>query len=670
MRLRYLMLFALLLTMACRTSQMGTACDCLKTLKEPPANPGDASFISAREERVSCFLQARGAALTQRGKGSLCDAGATVLQPKIKDDVTELVALRHELTALKNGAATDKQKTFIENELTKINVALKAESQYIGGEGEAPKEESPSDGPKPLCNCKLPLTNIEAGLTRDPDDFHRDELPAFVSGRENLSTCLTDLRTAALAHYAEDNSECHPEPCDKRIDAVETLVVAETKRLIAERDALAKEFGAARHKSEETVVLNEIEAVKRSLHVLEPYVVIAGEDVTIRQGEFQARRKDHEAKQNAESQEKSCSDRYAFLDVSTEKDPQGLFDCVDKMRQLCRQAPVNKASCSDVISLTVNECELNLSRLEQRLREYASTQIDELTKLKAAHDSLKGDDQKKNDDQQTVLGKRLADIRKRELIPDEADLPEFSEYKQWWSKFSFGYEYVSLNSSFTKGFPRLGATIGLNLPRQAVPDVSHRNWYVRSYGFFTTFTADLTNTAEQTNTSFTTPASLGDGAKNALAVEEQIFWPLWRSDIDPLDRRLRTWFGPIFSLGGRKTDQDNFLSPRFYGGLRFARSPEMYSDLMFGRSGGLRSRRLEVRGQFPIFRFENRSRLTLGAIGNFGINKRKHQAICVADPDQPAQPVTRTCSELDSIRFYLTYDITTETLKKIFGGEK
>lgn len=214
----------------------------------------------------------------------------------------------------------------------------------------------------------------------------------------------------------------------------------------------------------------------------------------------------------------------------------------------------------------------------------------------------------------------------------------------------------------------MGVAVGLNLPRQAVPDVSLQNWHLKSYGIFTTFALGLTNTAEETKTSFTTTPG-GEGAKNALAVEEQIFLPWWRSDLDPQDRRLRTWFGPIFTAGGRKTDDDNFLSPRYYAGFRLARSPEMYSDWMFGRSGDLRSHRLEVRGQFPIFRFDNGSRLVAGAIGNFGINQRKHQALCAADPDNHIEP-TRTCDELDSIRFYLTYDITAETLKKIFGGEK
>jgi hypothetical protein len=440
---------------------------------------------------------------------------------------------------------------------------------------------------------------------------------------------------------------------------LEAIAVTETKKLIAQRDSVTKELGA-RDKNDEGALVDQLHEIKEALSGLEPFVTVAGSDVTVREGDFQARRKAHEAKQAAVAQEARCSSRFAYLDVGTEPDPKGLMACVESMRSLCREPK----------GLSVNQCELSLSRLEQNLREYAATQSDQLLKLKKAHDSLIGDDKKKNDDEQKALNERLADIRKLVVIPDEGDLTEYSDFKQWWSKFSFGYEYVSLNNAFSKGFPELGVTIGLNLPRQAVPDVSLHNWHFISYGVFTTFAAELTNTAEQTKTSLTTPSALDEGAKNALSVEEQVFWPWWRSDLDAQDRRLRTWLGPIFSAGGRKTDQDNFLSPRFYGGLRLARSPEFYSDFMFGRSSGLRSHRLEVRGQYPIFRFENRSRLILGAIGNFGVNKRKREAICIPDPDEPPLPVTRTCAEPDVIRFFLRYDITSDTLKKIFGGEK
>ena len=46
---------------------------------------------------------------------------------------------------------------------------------------------------------------------------------------------------------------------------------------------------------------------------------------------------------------------------------------------------------------------------------------------------------------------------------------------------------------------------------------------------------------------------------------------------------------------------------------------------MFGHTSGLKSQRLEVRGQFPVKTFGSGDRIYLGGIGNFALDKRRRR---------------------------------------------
>jgi hypothetical protein len=632
--------------------QPSDACSCAENL-DLPAMPGPAGFVEARTKLAACFLRARAQSLA--GNGGACDAK---LSSAISRDLATLNATRDELERLlHSSSAGTSSHALLRANLRELDQAIAVESTYAQPVQQAARRDCPG----------TPLFKLEVQLARLPGEDHSEQ---FVERRRELAHCVKTLRDASLNALSMQ----HDDDADALLAAAataENALVADTKRLMLQREQLLKELGE-RTVPDETTVLDKLHAVKTALKAVEPYVVVAGSDVTILETEFAVARKKHDDNEADAKQQKKCMDRFAYLDVSVGDDPKELIDCVERVRKVCRAETTPQ-----------RECELGLSRLEEKLRDYAGDQYVALNKLKAAHDSAT--DQKKNDDERAAISKRLDSIRDMEIIPDEGDIPEYSDYKRWWSKFALGYEYVSLNNAFSKGFARTGAMIGVNLPGQRVPDAPSRNGHLFNYGIFTAFSIGLTNTAEQTKTNIslvegtpskpsTSSTSSTNGtddtkpsAKNVLAVEEQIFWPWWRSDLSPMDRRMRTWVGPIFTAGGRKTDDENepFLATRFYEGIRIARSPEMYSDFLVGKSAGLRSRRAEVRGQMPLpHRFENGSRIVIGGIGNFGIDQRKHAGACVDSTKG------RTCPELDTIRFYLSYDIGWSDLLKGFTGAK
>lgn len=316
---------------------------------------------------------------------------------------------------------------------------------------------------------------------------------------------------------------------------------------------------------------------------------------------------------------------------------------------------------------------LQLARFEEAARSAAARSFRQLSDLEKKTNLSDAEKEKKK-----ALEAELATLRKHGVVPGEDPQTEFADYEQWFNKFSTGYEYASISEAFGKGFPRMGATIGFHYPRNALPEHSPRNWHF--YGVYSTFTVSLTNTAETSASKFPPdpgtppppdpadedPPAEGEGEtpdrtiKRALEFESQFFAPLWRNDLQILNRRLRTRIGPIAVFGARKSDEDLFSHHRAYVGLRTARSPDTFADLMIGRSGGLRSRRIELRGQYSLPQIINGGRIIVGATGNFGVNKRRR-----GDCDEAA-PGCRL-NEPDSIRFFASYEISGGEILKWFG---
>ena len=629
-----------LLMWGCQSAKPGP-CDCANVAL--PNEPGDPAFVTKRQALVSCFLNARSAAMA----GTLEKRCDNDMETTLSRDVTELKTLRGQLETLK-ATATGSAKSLIERNVAQVDAALKNEQQYVGA--------APPPEPVAETSCACPDTQSIAQRETALATISPDDPTQFIAARKSVTTCITTLREIALS-----GSDL---PCKNDIKKLEGMLTAEVKSLIEKRDAIPAEL--AKMDADDDKLGKRLTTVKKAIVALQPLVDVAGAIVTVKPNEFSKRRDKQELLAAEVAFENQCVSDLAFLTISTHEEAGKLIQCVDVQRVRCLNIKEN-----------ANKCEGDLSKLEIKLREYAGDQFARLNELKAATEPNADQIAEKKKIEET-----LEKIRKHDIIPDEGDLPEYNDYRQWWSKFGLGYEYTNLNRAFTQGNPRIGTVIGLGLPRQAVPSLSQRNWHPKSYGVFLSFAIGLTNTAEQTKTTFapgivSAASKIASDAdpdpntspepKNTLAFEHQIFWPLWRSDLHPQDRRLRTWFGPVFLLGGRKADDktDTFLKPRIYGGVRFARSPEMFSDFVVGKSGGW-SRRVELRGQMPLaHRFGNGARIVIGGVGNFGINKRKNGRDCVTIPADVEKCRTHPM-EPDAVTFYLSYDIVWGDVLKYF----
>jgi hypothetical protein len=203
-------------------------------------------------------------------------------------------------------------------------------------------------------------------------------------------------------------------------------------------------------------------------------------------------------------------------------------------------------------------------------------------------------------------------------------LQSFDDYDDLFFKFDLGYEFTTVNTTFSRGNPRVDFLLYHRYRHYTKADKE----YGGMFDFHTSLAARLTGSEEVntdttnfTGTSGTAP-KLGD--KKSLDYDINIFTPVCKTPTIRLDGRDRLYsmIGPLFVYGGKKVDDKNQVDQRLYGGLRFGISPEMYTDVIYGKTGSRPSRRLEVRGQMPIYRKDNGSQVLLGAIANIGVTDR------------------------------------------------
>jgi|GEM_PF-6830766 len=391
--------------------------------------------------------------------------------------------------------------------------------------------------------------------------------------------------------------------------------------------------------------------------------------------------------------EQACiDDLFAHLDITNTR---FITRCLTALSRKVRdlRAADTRMMCKADRKLHREELaryEAEWARFEEAGRRMAVLRGQDLADATRKHDAATTDaDKARYDQQQKVATADLDSLRKFVIIPNEDPQTEYADYEQWFMKMSGGFEYVGASNAFAKGFPQISATIGFLYPRSLIPATSS-SWRYWGYGDYTTFTIALTNSGEAKPTSLppifasgsSTPASAmrpraldeGDPAtttnsdtvvdnqlKRALEFELQSFHPIWRNDFQVENPRLRTTVGPMIIIGGRKLDDESFVHQRIYAGVRTARSPDTFADLLYGRTGGLRSHRLEARGQYAFpHAFKNNARLSVGAVGNFGFNKRKFESC------EEASPHCRL-EEKDVIKFYLSYDVDTTGLLSLLG---
>lgn len=217
-----------------------------------------------------------------------------------------------------------------------------------------------------------------------------------------------------------------------------------------------------------------------------------------------------------------------------------------------------------------------------------------------------------------------------DAIPDTDKLKplilSFNDYDPYFFKFNLGYEYLTIDDAFQEGFPRIGFMVYHRSKGNVGYHQSEdeKKCFIKNMKFHFFGGARITSSAEQDTTKEKESSSAnGSGdqkGRNTLECDINLFVPIWEFPLGKYDSHL----GPIFSVGGMKTDGIDHIDGRYYAGLRKSINPELYMDIMYGRTESLKSQRLEVRAQLPVYRFTNGSRVFLGTATNIGLDSKKH----------------------------------------------
>ena len=321
----------------------------------------------------------------------------------------------------------------------------------------------------------------------------------------------------------------------------------------------------------------------------------------------------------------------------------------------------------------MKQCDQDTAKAESRLRKKGNrlariyTSLEQSKENKDAYDKNKAGIDKQIADNQALLNsvKGVTPITYNDLFQT------YDDYNRYFFKFYLGYEFAStVNELMKKGVPRIGFSVQYRAWERDVPDAKPAGFWdgFGFYGIHTTFHALVTGSAEQdTVLSSPTGSSLASSPtstlanaaeKKALEGNVDFFVPLYRTARFN-DRKLWGYFGPVISLGVKKADDvvdssGNMIDRydrRRYAGVMLAFNPELYTEVLYGKTTGLKSERLEVRAQMPVYRFNNESRLLAGVIANLGVNHR-------------------VASETDVIRIYITWNVNFENVYEYLSGHK
>ena len=236
----------------------------------------------------------------------------------------------------------------------------------------------------------------------------------------------------------------------------------------------------------------------------------------------------------------------------------------------------------------------------------------------------------------------------------------FDDYDRYFFKFTTGYEFITVNKLFQKGNPIIGFIVSQRFNEPVLADSQDGwRWPVWGYGWQSKFAALVAGSGEQEtviSSPTSTTAPINSGEEKSLGIDEELFFPIYRTARFN-DGKLWEYFGPVALIGARLVDKNSGSSTstdfdsRFYAGIKFAINPELYTDILYGKTQHLQSKRLELRAQLPIYRADKGSRFFLGAIANIGVKDK------VAD-------------EADSLRIYITWNIDFGTVYSSFSSKK
>ncbi|MEK6747865.1 MAG: hypothetical protein AABY83_01505 [Pseudomonadota bacterium] len=220
---------------------------------------------------------------------------------------------------------------------------------------------------------------------------------------------------------------------------------------------------------------------------------------------------------------------------------------------------------------------------------------------------------------------------------------DFDDYEanfhRYYYRFSIGFEYISINSLFQTGVPRIGFLVYRRYSE--VPEMHE------GFGFYGVhFSGGLlmTSSAEAQINDKTAKGNV----ENTLEVTAEVFVPVLHSIIS-LDRSSTDYMGFMAAYGAKKTDTDAQISSRGYFGIRNILNPETYVDILLGRTVSVSKQRLEIRGQLPVYKFVHGSRIYLGGIMNTRV------------------PWSSPEDSRDVLRFYLTWNVELDRILGLFS---
>lgn len=233
--------------------------------------------------------------------------------------------------------------------------------------------------------------------------------------------------------------------------------------------------------------------------------------------------------------------------------------------------------------------------IETALRNKAKTILKQNDSLSLVFNIYTGEQRRKTNSLISKNEHDLDKIRRTISFSGNDYMKTYDDYEDIFSRFYVGYEYVSANHLFEKGYPLLGMGLFARMVEDKKPD-GYYGWDF--YGIHSGLSAQLTSLDEQ-DAKFTNNTSVKLGESRSLSFEVPVFIPLYRSDTVNGGKH---WFyiGPTGSLRGIKTDDEDRFDLSYYGGLRLAGNPETYGDILVGRSEGLKSSRFDMRFQIPL----------------------------------------------------------------------
>lgn len=204
------------------------------------------------------------------------------------------------------------------------------------------------------------------------------------------------------------------------------------------------------------------------------------------------------------------------------------------------------------------------------------------------------------------------------MIPEYKRLyVDHNDYERYFFKLNVGYEYNSISGILKESSPRIGLLIYSHFGR-----MPHQVEYgLGEYGY--QLFANLILSGNTDSQISSTVVAEDEQIENSLGINISVYKPLLRSKIRPDVSHL---FGPVISINSKQNDETTEIQNQYYAGVRSAMSPEHYIDVLYGRSPGQVSKRLEIRGQMPVATMGGGSRFYIGVLANIGVaNKQENE---------------------------------------------